>query len=102
MKKQSPIKRLYEPSHPILGKIVLSAGILLAVISCVLGLQHQSELLFLTKQRTLPATATPAPALNPAYFTLTPTPTLAPGQKAIYTFYIQATSHKTSNEELTL
>ncbi len=33
---------------------------------------------------------------------LIPTPTLAAGQKDIYTFYIQATSYKASNEELTL
>jgi hypothetical protein len=51
---------------------------------------------------TSSASPTPAPSFNPAYFLLTPTPTLAPGQKAVYTFYIQATSHKTSNGELTL
>lgn len=31
---------------------------------------------------------------------IVPTPTLAPGQKAIYTFYIHATSHKTSYKGL--
>lgn len=41
----------------------------------------------------------PIPITSPS---LIPTPTLAAGQKAIYTFYIQATSYKASNEELTL
>ncbi len=35
-------------------------------------------------------------------YTPMPTSTLAPGQKAIYTFYIQATSHETSPKGFSL
>src|SRR5947209_5497481 len=41
----------------------------------------------------------PVPITAPS---LIPTPTIAAGQKAIYTFYIQASFYKTSNEQLTL
>jgi hypothetical protein len=46
----------------------------------------------------LPVQHNPQPTLQ----ALLPTPTLASGQKAIYTFYIQATPHNAKNEELTL
>src|SRR5260221_9158678 len=46
-----------------------------------------------------PAQLAVSPTVLP---TLISTPTLAPGQKAIFTFYFQATAHKISNEELTL
>ena len=48
----------------------------------------------------LAPTITPIPAIISPTFG--PTPTLAPGQKAIYTFYIQTTSHGTANKTLHL
>ena len=98
MKKQPLATKLHKSVHPTLGKIVLGAGILLVAIALVLVFQQQSVSPTLTNQSTLTPTSTPIPSLNPTYFLLTPTPTLAPGQKAIYTFYIQASSHKSSQE----
>jgi hypothetical protein len=77
MKKQTLATKLHKPVHPIFGKIVLGAGISLASIAFVLVLQQQS-----ISPRSTP-TPTLTPTLNPAYFALTPTSTLAPGQKAI-------------------
>jgi hypothetical protein len=100
MEKQSFVKKLHKSAHPTLGKIVLGAGILLAAGALILVFRQQSVSPTLTNQSTPPPTLTPAPTLNPKSFLLTPTPTLAPKQKAVYTFYIQATSNKTNRKGL--
>ncbi len=72
-----------------MGKLLLAIWVF---IGSLFGINHQ-----------VPAQHFSHPTATPTVLpTLMPTPTLALGQKAIYTFYIQATSHKTSNGELTL
>src|SRR6266699_5248 len=97
MKKQTLAIKLHKSIHPTLGKIVLGAGMLLAAGALILVFQQQSVSPTLTNHRT-PPTSTSAPTLNPTSFLLSQTPTLAPSQKAIYIFYIQTTSHKSSQE----
>jgi hypothetical protein len=72
-----------------MGKLLLAVWVFLGSL---FGINHQPP-----AKRFSHPTATPT-----ILMTIRPTPTLASGQKAIYTFYIQATSHKTSNGELTL
>lgn len=102
MKKQNLELMLRKPVHPVVGKAVLGAGILLTAIAFVLVLQQQAVSPTLTKQKEASPRSTPAPTFNPANFALTPTPTLAPGQKAIYSFYIQATSTITKSKGIDL
>lgn len=92
-------------THPIWrivsSKIVLTCAALAAIAALFIlsALQRSSS----TKQpKTTYSTPSVSPSLAPslAPSTFAPSPTLAPGQKAIYTFYIQATSHKTSSKGL--
>jgi hypothetical protein len=64
-----------------MNKLFLALWIFLGSL---FGASHQSP-----TQHTVQPSATPT--ILPM---LIPTPTLAPGQKAIYTFYIQTTPHK--------
>ncbi len=74
-----------------ISTVLVSVGVLIVFGALFLSQQKASH--YQPEKKLL------APTVPPI---LMPTPTLAPGQKAIYTFYIQTTDHKTSNEELTL
>jgi hypothetical protein len=91
------------PNRPLFGIInAKQMGKLFLAIWLFLGSLVGASHLLPVQHNPLP---TASPTVSPTIMlmpTLAPTPTLAPGQKAFYTFYIQATSHKASNEELTL
>jgi len=105
MKNQNFVKKLHKPVHPMWGKTVLGVGILFAAGALAYLLQRGPMISPATNTpptkvgTTLP---TSTPTQQVAMYNPMPTPTLAPGQKANYTFYIQATSHKTSPKVLGL
>ncbi len=78
---------------PLIG-ICLCLGVLVLLGSLYLSKQKSSN--------SQPEERLLAPTTTYTYLSLAPTPTLAPGQKAIYTFYIQATSHKADGKALNL
>src|SRR5436309_15845083 len=79
----------------VIGIAIASVGVLIIVVSG-LSLSKQKASYYQPEKRL------PAPTV-PLTFIPTPIPTLAPDQiKAIYTFYIQATSRKTSTKGLGL
>ncbi len=77
----------------VIGIAVASVGFLIIVVNGLL-LSKQKASHYQPEKKFLAPTDLP---------TFIPTPTLAPGQiKAIYTFYIQATSHKINSKGLGL
>ncbi len=75
----------------VIGIALVSVGALIVFSGLFL-----SKIQFSQRQSEKPL---PAPTVPP---TLIPTPTLAPSQKAICTYYIQAMSHETSPKWLAL
>lgn len=111
MKKQSFIKFLHKPVHPVISTIAINGVVLLIGASPFIAhALSRFDFSFTTPPKITTVHVTPNPNITAvphvSTSTLTPsfapTPTLAPGQKAIYTFYIQATSHTTDHSELVL
>ncbi len=110
MKKLNIIKSLHKPVHPIVTTTVIIGVVLL--IGALPFIQRalsrfnfsstkspKSTSVHVVSFPTITAPTVPISVLTPSF---APTPTLAPGQKAIYTFYIQTTSHTTSRKVLSL
>src|SRR5947209_12458705 len=75
MKKQPLAKKLHKPVHPMTGKVVLGAGILLAAGALALLFQQQS----------MKSSATITPPTQALYNSPTTVPTLPP-EYGVHTF----------------
>ncbi len=110
MKKLNIVKALHKAVHPIVA-ITAIIGVVLLIGASPFITRALSRFNFSSTKPpkstsvhvisfpTITAHTVPISALTPSF---APTPTLAPGQKAIYTFYIQASSHTTSGKGLGL
>lgn len=111
MKKDTLLKNLHKPVHPVISAIAIIGVVLLIGTSpFIMRALSRLNFSFTTPPKITYVHVTPIPNItavpNVSLSMLTPSfappPTLASGQKAIYTFYIQATSYKANNKELIL
>ncbi len=111
MKKGTLLKKLHKPVHPVVAATAIIGVVLLTALSpFIMRALSRLNFAFPTPPKITYVHVTPIPNItavpNVPISTLTPsfapTPTLAPGQKAIYTFYIQATTYTTSDKGLEL
>ena len=89
MAKNTLLRILHQPVHPVFAVAILFFVTILGIMVFLMSIikfnpqAEKSPIIPKTTQTCLP---------------MPPTPTLAPGQKALYTFYIQATSNQSSQE----
>ena len=111
MKKGNILKKLHKPVHPVVSAIAIIGVVLLIGTSpFITRALSKYNFSFTTPPKITHVHVTPIPNItavpNAQTSTLTPssapTPTLASGQKATYTFYFQVTSHTTTDKALEL